>query len=40
MVDGLGHQAMNRAVVASRAEMKGNIPQRLGPFENLLHIGS
>jgi hypothetical protein len=40
LVDGLGHQAMDRAVVASRAEMKGNIPQRLGSFKYLLHIES
>jgi hypothetical protein len=40
MVDGFGHQTMDRAMVASRAEMKGNIPQRLGSLKYLLHIGS
>jgi hypothetical protein len=40
MVDGLGHQAMDCAMVASRAKMKGNIPQRLGSLKYLLHVGS
>ena len=37
VVDSLGHQAVDGAVMASRAEMEGNIPQRRGSFENLLH---
>jgi hypothetical protein len=37
VVDGLGHQAVDGAVMASRAEMEGNIPQRGGTFKDLLH---
>ena len=37
VVDGLGHQAVDRAVMAAGAEMEGNIPQRGGTFKDLLH---
>jgi hypothetical protein len=36
-IDGLGHQPMGNAMMATRTEMKRNIHQRLWPFEHEFH---